>query len=206
MTPAAFYFARLTGNEAALATHSVAPTQMLNDLAGKHVALVGNARAMADASNGPDIDAADIVIRINQAPIPSVASHGSRTDWLALATRLARQQQQRIAPKRVLWMSHKRKRLAYHIAASPGFYLHPLADWRALGEKFDAPPSTGAMMIDLLARSTATRISLFGFDFFASGSLTGQRTAAQVPHDFSAESDFVRNLAATEARITLAPL
>ena len=59
------------------------------------------------------------------------------------------------------------------------------------------------MMIDLLARSPAAKITLYGFDFFTSLSLSGSRTAAQVPHDFAAERAFVDALLARDPRFSL---
>jgi mannosyltransferase len=186
-----------------LASRSVQPAPLIGDLAGKTVAIVGNARALADGTQGDAIDAADIVIRLNRAPRPSPASHGRRTDWLALATSLKRGQARDIKPARVLWMSHKRKRLPFWATAMPGFYLHPQSDWQRLGDDLGAPPSTGAMVIDLVARSQAARIDLYGFDFFSSLSLTGSRTAAQVPHDFGAEKEWVQRLLARDDRLNI---
>ena len=100
-------------------------------------------------------------------------------------------------------MSHKRKRLDWRIATSPGFYLHPLPDYQRLRDRLKAPPTTGLMMIDLLAASGLARLHLYGFDFFASLSLTGSRTADQVPHDFAAERAFAEALAARDGRIML---
>ncbi|WP_317616408.1 hypothetical protein [Paracoccus mutanolyticus] len=57
-------------------------------------------------------------------------------------------------------------------------------------------------MIDLIARSDMARLDLYGFDFFASLSLSGHRRAEQVPHDFSGESEWVAALAASDRRIT----
>ncbi|MEF9601550.1 glycosyltransferase family 29 protein, partial [Paracoccus sp. PXZ] len=161
----------------------------------------GNARALAETRHGAQIDAADLVIRINRAPMPSAESHGGRTDWLALAVRLSATDRARLAPARILWMSPKRKRLDWHTATSPGFYLHPLADYQALKARLGAPPTTGAMMIDLIARSEMARLELYGFDFFASLSLSGRRTADQVPHDFKGESEWARKLMLADGRI-----
>ncbi|MFN4102430.1 MAG: glycosyltransferase family 29 protein, partial [Pararhodobacter sp.] len=183
-----FTAARLLRSDAPLAALSVPQPALLADLAGRDVALIGNARALADRRHGPAIDAAGLVIRINRAPIPDAASHGSRTDWLALATRLPDADRARLSPARLLWMSPKRKRLDWQTARSPGFYLHPLSDYHALRDRLAAPPTTGAMMIDLLMRSDAASLSLYGFDFFASLSLSGRRAAADVPHDFNAEA------------------
>ncbi|MDO5528648.1 MAG: glycosyltransferase family 29 protein [Paracoccus sp. (in: a-proteobacteria)] len=197
-----FLLARTLRDEAALQTLSVPQAHFLAQFAGKSVALVGNARALAQTAHGDAIDNHDIVIRINRAPIPSAQSHGARTDILALATSLPDADRARLNPSRLAWFSPKRKRLDFATATSPGFYLHPLPDYEALKARLAAPPTTGAMLIELLARSKLARLSLYGFDFFASQSLSGRRSAAQVPHDFKAEAEFVAALTLRDRRIT----
>ncbi len=201
---AAFHIARLARREAPLAALSTGRSALMADVSGKRVALVGNARSLADRDEGAEIDAADLVIRINRAPMPASRTHGTRTDWLALATSIGVDDLDRIKPDRILWMSHKRKRLQWAIATSDGFYLHPLTDWAALRDRLGAPPTTGLMMIDLLASSGLASLRLHGFDFFASLSLTGSRRADQVPHDFAAEKAFVEALMARDPRVTQA--
>ena len=201
MTRLGFLIARSLRREAPLAALSVSQAELLGDLAGKSVALVGNARALAAGDAGAEIDAHDVVIRINRAPMPNAHSHGTRTDWLALATSLNGADRARIQPGRILWMSHKRKRLDWHSAQSDGFYLHPLADYAALKTRLGAQPTTGVMLIDMLARSGLARLDLYGFDFFASLSLSGSRSADKVPHDFAAEAALVGNLIAQDSRI-----
>ncbi|MEZ5731998.1 MAG: glycosyltransferase family 29 protein [Paracoccaceae bacterium] len=198
-----FHLARLLRDEAALATVSDTQHALLSGLAGKRLALVGNARSLAERDEGVMIDTADLVIRINRAPMPAARSHGTRCDWLALATTIPAADLARLNPSRLLWMSHKRKRLSWAAARRPGFYLHPLADWRALGDRLGAPPTTGLMMIDLLMRAEIAGLALHGFDFFASLSLTGSRRADQVPHDFAAERNFVMALADRDPRLQL---
>jgi hypothetical protein len=202
MTRAGFLIARTLRHEAPLAALSVPQAELLAALAGRHVALVGNARALAEARHGARIDAADLVIRINRAPMPGAQSHGTRTDWLGLATSLPQADRARLGPGRILWMSPKRKRLDWRTATSPGFYLHPLPDIAALGARLGAPPTTGAMLIDLCLRAPLASLTLYGFDFFASLSLSGRRSAADVPHDFGAEAAWVQDLLAREPRLT----
>lgn len=202
MNHAGFLIARTLRDDAALQRLSVPQPALLDDLAGKRVALVGNARALAEGHHGARIDAADLVIRINLAPMPGAESHGTRTDWLALAVRLGAADRARIGASRILWMSPKRKRLDWKTATSPGFYLHPPGDHAALRDRLGAPPTTGAMMIDLIARSDMAALDLYGFDFFASLSLSGRRTADRVPHDFSGESAWVAGLISADRRIT----
>lgn len=204
MTRAGFLLARTLRWEAPIARLSAPKAELLAELAGKRVALVGNARSLTERDEGAAIDRADLVIRINRAPMPASRTHGTRTDWLALATSIADADLARTTPRRILWMSHKRKRLSWRVAASPGFYLHPRSEWRALAEALGAPPTTGLMMIELLAASTLAELHLHGFDFFASLSLTGSRRADQVPHDFAAEARFVKALVARDPRVILA--
>lgn len=203
MTRLGFYLARLFRNDAALMQLSMPQSKLLASLRGKSIALIGNARALANGHSGDEIDAADIVIRINRAPMPSPQSHGRRTDWLALAVRLSEKDRERLDPTRILWMSPKRKRLDWKSATSPGFYLHPLTDYQRLKDAIQAPPTTGAMLIDLLLRSDLAKLTLYGFDFFASQSLSGRRTAEQVPHDFNAEAAYINQLAGGDSRLTI---
>lgn len=202
-TALGFQIAKLLRNETALSEFSVSPHDLFTELSGRSVAIVGNSRGLAETTFGADIDGADLIIRMNRAPMPDATSHGTRTDWLALATSLSSEEERRIAPKRVLWMSHKRKRLPYRIAQQDGFYLHPLSEWKRLTQAFRSPPSTGAMIVDLVASSNAARIDIFGFDFFQTKSLSGRRSADQVPHDFDAEQSFVTTLCETDPRITV---
>ena len=195
--------ARLLGQESVFLRCSAHPESLFAELAGKSISLVGNSRALAETANGIAIDAADIVIRINSAPLPATLSHGARTDWIALSTPIDAQILAQRGPSRLLWMTRKRRRLGWAIAHRPGFYLNRREDVQSLRNRLGAAPTTGLMMIDLLARSDFASLHLYGFDFFASQSLSGHRTAAQVPHDFAAERMFVETLIASDPRIHL---
>jgi hypothetical protein len=196
-----FYLARTLRREAAIASMSIAQSELLSACAGLSIAVVGNARSLNEHDFGARIDGAELVIRINRAPMTAARSHGTRTDWLALATTISAARTTALAANRHLWMSPKRKRLTYASARSQGFYLHPLADIARLSVRLNAPPTTGLMLIDLISRSPAREIRLFGFDFFASKSLSGRREAEQTPHDFEAERDFVLALQSRDPRL-----
>ncbi|GAB1478908.1 glycosyltransferase family 29 protein [Paracoccaceae bacterium] len=198
-----FLIARSLRQEEVLQRLSVPPSAALHLVEGQTVALVGNARSLAEGRHGAAIDAADVVIRINRAPMPSAASHGTRTDVLALATSIPRAELDRIQPRRIWWMSHKRKRLPWSVATSPGFHMPGLGLFNGLRASLGAPPTTGLMLIDWLSLSGAAQVSLYGFDFFASLSLSGSRTAAQVPHDFGGERSYVEALLAQDPRFRL---
>ena len=198
-----FVLAKLGGNERALERFSLRPEVLMAHLCGKTVALIGNAKSLSLGQFGPFIDLADIVIRLNAAPMPSAVSHGTKTDWIALSSPIPTEILQSRNPTHFLWMTRKRKRLPYALTVRPGFYLNRRSDALALRAQLNAPPTTGLMMIDLLARSPAAKITLYGFDFFTSLSLSGSRTAVQVPHDFAAERAFVDALLARDPRFSL---
>ncbi|PLS20055.1 glycosyltransferase family 29 protein [Neptunicoccus cionae] len=197
----AFASKRIFLGEAFLAQHSCKINILHENLAGKTVAIVGNARSLSDQSFGPDIDRCDLVIRMHAAPLPQAESHGTRTSWLALGMPVPQEIIDERKPDRLLWMAKKRKRLRARFANAKGFYLHPKTEWDRMADELKAPPTTGIMLIDLVARSEASEIHLFGFDFFTSLSLSGRRTAAQVPHDFTAEKHFVQKLVARDQRV-----
>lgn len=205
MTRLGFLWAKATGDEAALEAFSVPQSELLADLQGKRVALIGNARSLSQLRFGPEIEAADLVIRLNTAPIPAEVSHGARTDWIALSTPVEPATLTARNPKRLLWMTRKRRRMSHEMARRPGFYLNRLPDILSLRARLGGSPTTGLMMIDLLARSEMTATRLYGFDFFTSLSLSGSRTATQVPHDFAAERVFVDTLIARDPRFSLRP-
>jgi len=200
---AGFHLARLTQDEAGLARHATPQPALLQELQDLRVALVGNARGLAEGTQGSEIDAHDLVIRINRAPMPAARSHGSRTDWVALGIPLKAGDRARLAPERTLWMPWKRRRLDRRTAEGAGFYLHPRADVAALQARLGAKPTTGALVIDLLLKGRLKALDLYGFDFFASRSLSGSRGAGDVPHDFAAEAAWVAEKIAADPRLRL---
>lgn len=202
MNRAQFWLARATRDEAALQRLSVSQNVLLEAVKGRSVALVGNSKALVAGAQGAEIDGHDLIVRINRAPMPSGRSHGTRTDWLGLGMGLDAPTRDRLRPDKLLWMPAKRRRLGWDTARSPGFYLHPREDVVRLGERLGAKPTTGALLIDLLLRSGLGTLTLYGFDFFATGSLSGRRTAQQVPHDFTAEARWVADLMRTDPRLT----
>ena len=148
-----FRLARALRSEDGLARWSIPPKGALADLTGRSVALVGNARALAEGAAGAEIDAHDLVIRINRAPMPASRSHGRRTDWLALAVRMGAADLARLDPSLTLWMSHKRKRLPW-AAVTRRFYLHRKDDIDSLWQRLGAQPRGKAALLGELRRDT----------------------------------------------------
>lgn len=198
-----FLIARLSRNDLALARFSAPEADLLHDLAGRSVSLVGNARSLGEKKLGALIDAADMVIRLNAAPGTPAASHGRRADWLAMSVPVAGERIAALSPVRLIWVSPRRKRLPYHVANSAGFSIYPKSRHAALMAAIGHRPSTGLMMIEMLSRSNAVAIRLYGFDFFASLSLSGSRDQTAVPHDFAAERQYVEALIGRDSRFSL---
>jgi len=81
--------------------------------------------------------------------------------------------------------------------------LFPRARYDNLKSRLKAQPTTGVLIIEWLTQQDLAGIHIFGFDFFASKSLSGSRSADQVPHDFPSEKEFVEALMKADPRITL---
>jgi hypothetical protein len=203
MNALGFWWAKAMGDEAALAAMGAPESVLLAELAGRHVAIVGNARGLAEGAQGAEIDAADVVVRINGAPMPEARSHGVRTDWLGVSVAVTPALVAARGPSRLIWVTPKRKRLPLWMARDGRFALYPAARHAALAARIGGRPTTGLMLIDLIAASQAASITLWGFDFFATQSLSGRRGAADVPHDFGAEAAFVAALAARDPRVRM---
>lgn len=198
-----FIQSRTLRDETRLQSYSIGETRLMSALKGKSIALVGNARSLSEQQYAPLIDRAEVIIRLNAAPIPSASSHGSRTDWIAMSVPVADDVIVRRAPSVLLWMTPKRKRLPWRLASDPRFFLNPRQRALDLRRALGAPCSTGLMVIDLIVRSQAAEITLYGFDFFESQSLSGRRNIDQVPHDFYSEREYVQSLMDLDARLSL---
>ncbi len=153
---------------------------------------------------GSAIDANDIVLRFNRAPIISREANGSRTDWLATSVPLERDTIDAIGPRRILWMSRRRSKMNMIIATAGHLYVHPKEDVLRLAASASVErPSTGLMVIDLLARSRCRSVELYGFDFYKSQSLSGHQSIDTAPHAYDREEAFVTGLVARDSRFTI---
>lgn len=197
-----FLFARFTGNERELASLSTTLQTINEELKGKTVAVVGNARALEHSCYGVNIDKAELVIRLNSSPLPNAASHGTRTDWIGTSIPLDQKLIDARRPQRVLWLTPKLKRLPWAIARKPGFFLNPSSFQTELSKEIGARPTTGLLILDLLRRSSVGQVDIYGFDFFASLSLSGSRKAGQVAHDFNVEQKWVQTLIQKDPRFS----
>lgn len=195
-----FALAKLTSNEERFAAWSEPFDTLVSKTDGKTFAIVGNARGLAYGDQGEQIDRADIVVRLNRAPVISARAHGIRTDWIATSIPLDQDLLALRQPDLVLWMTPRRKRLSWRLIKRGSLFINPSNHHRKLWAETVARPTTGLLVIDLLRRSAAAEIHIFGFDFFQSQSLSGSRHAKDVLHDFDAERAWVTQLLKTDPR------
>ncbi|MBD9373244.1 glycosyltransferase family 29 protein [Rhizobium sp. ARZ01] len=172
-------------------------------LEGKSVALVGNASRLADDCCGEDIDAHDLIIRFNRAPMPNARSHGTRTDMIATSIPLERTLMEGRGARHLLWMSPPQDAIPRWIARLSTLFLYSAEHHGRLRERIRSRPTTGLMVIELLSRSGCRKIDLYGFDFFASASLSDNRARRSSPHSGAAEKRYVMDLIASDLRFSL---
>lgn len=183
--------------------HGIAEQDLFAILAGRSVAIVGNAHRLSDTAFGAEIDNHDIIVRLNRAPIIAAASHGIRTDWIATSVDIPQELLAVRGADHVLWMSPGYKRLPEWLRQWPKVYFVTQRDRDEMTTRLGARPSTGFSAIDLVRRSPAARIDLYGFDFFDSLSLSGHRRGETSPHDFAAERQAVLDVIDRDPRFTL---
>jgi hypothetical protein len=173
---------------------------------GRTIAVVGNARALRHDIQGPEIDSHDIVLRFNGCPGVGEPSHGERTDWIALGGRISKERYFQLGQPGLLWMTPQRSMMRAWYFELQNLYLHPwdatLRSYPHVGRR----PSTGLMAILLLQEFEISRMTLFGFDFYRSLSLSGEQTLANTPHNYVNEEEIILNLIRADPRIRLGPL
>lgn len=127
-------------------------------VAGRKVAIVGRAGSLLRTKSGRQIDAADVVIRVNWVlPIPpeQVPHVGARTDLLyhCKRARTARRTAQKMGIPTWRVRGKARRRAAQ----------------RHFQKSQKLRPTTGFMAMIAVLTAGAAEVCLFGFDFFRSG-------------------------------------
>lgn len=129
-----------------------------NEIKGKRIAIVGNAKSIFDTSYGEEIDNHDFIIRFNHG-IPTVKeSQGTKTDMVMLACTLSDDE-------------IKQYKAGYLVNRS-GNYYNRLANF-TIGNReraimaagIGAQPSTGFMAVNICLYFGAKSIDLYGFDW-----------------------------------------
>ena len=156
---------------------------ILDDIKGKRVAIVGNAKSLFDYEQGAQIDEFDFVIRFNKGFITRPECQGTKTDFLILACLLTDDEIQSYNAK---WVSNRSTSYV-----NPVYFTISNHDRRMLRDKLDSQPSTGFMAIDLCLTAGAKSIDLFGFDFEQTPTFYNPE-GYQTKHDYPSEKRIVQ--------------
>jgi hypothetical protein len=185
-------------------TPFVKRSEIFDELSGKTVAVVGNAVSLQKQDLGEEIDSHDIVLRMNRAPILSDRSHGLRTDWIATSMEISQELAVVKKARLIMWMTPKTERFPFWMCLKyRKVYRHKNDIWKDLRCRLPKRPSTGAMVLDLLRRSNAAKISIYGFDRGASGSISGEQKTHFAPHDFDAEWGILEEWSEQDGRVKI---
>lgn len=162
--------------------HYRALEPILDDIRGKRVAIVGNAKSIFDYEQGAQIDGFDFVIRFNRGFITRPECQGTKTDFLILACLLTKDEIQSYNAK---WVSNRSTSYV-----NPVYFTISNQDRRMLRDKLDSQPSTGFMAIDICLEAGAKSIDLFGFDFEQTPTFYNPE-GYQTKHDYPMEKQIV---------------
>jgi hypothetical protein len=164
------------------------------DIAGKTIAVVGNARSLLASAHGAAIDAHDVVLRMNRGLAAVPGAQGSRTEILAFATfRGVADIHERFGARWHIWMSPKERDAAPRSQLPPMTEFYDLDRWQALHDHLGSRPSVGAMVLDYLSTKDPRGVTVFGFDFKRSHTFYQQKQHIG-PHDYRSEEAFCEEL------------
>ncbi|MBO7733081.1 MAG: glycosyltransferase family 29 protein [Methanobrevibacter sp.] len=158
-------------------------TNLPNDeIKGKSVAIVGNAKSLFYYNYGNEIDNADVVIRFNKGFITDNNAQGTKTDFLFLACDLSYSEIQSYKPRYVINRSIKYKNKAdYTFMQKYRFVLKQI---------IGSQPSTGFMAIHWCIKANAKQITLYGFDFGETPTFYNP-VDYKTPHNYEKEKELV---------------
>ena len=166
-------------------------------LAGRRVAIVGNAKSLFGKGQGAEIDGFDVVIRLNKGFVVDPDAQGSRTDMVGLTPELTESEiVDRFAPGHFLMLIPKMRHfLIFRPENVCRTLFYPFRWWLADRNLIGRRPSSGFMAISWMLRLGAAReVVLFGFDFGATGTYYNPGDY-QTPHDFGREGEIIRGWA-----------
>jgi hypothetical protein len=135
---------------------------------GKRIALVGNAQSLFGKNLGPEIDAHDVVIRLNRGFVIDPIQQGCRTDIIGTARPLSLEQISTYSPQLIYWLFWRRWRIpTWNKAIWDKTEIVPLNCWVEANRQMRGRPTSGFVMTyALLTHTKPLEISVFGFDFY----------------------------------------
>lgn len=167
--------------------------RMRMELAGQSVAVVGNAKSLLAADLGPQIDAHDVIIRLNKGFVQVPAAQGQRTDMVGLTPELSEADVATLfAPRHMLMLIPKMRH--YRIFGRENVQntlFYPFRWWLADRNLIGRRPSSGFMAISWLLRlGVAREIVLYGFDFGQTPTYYNP-VGYKTPHNFAREGQII---------------
>lgn len=162
---------------------------------GRSVAIVGNAMSLCDRRYGQEIDAHDVVIRLNRGPIMSPEISGTRTTILAATTHVSLGSFLQKGCSLFLWLTPKRRKLPLWVWKRRRMSsIFPKRLHQKLTRELGSRPSSGIMVVIAVEECHPSNVTLFGFDGFSSVSLSGSGKMHAGPHDYQSEQSYLKDL------------
>lgn len=127
------------------------------EIKGKRVAIVGNAKSIFDKKYGKEIDNHDFIIRFNRGFIQKAESQGNKTSLLILACPLTDDEIKKFDTK---WVANRSE----SYTSNADFTINNYDRW-LIANSLGSQPSTGFMAVNICLYYKAKEIDLYGFDF-----------------------------------------
>jgi hypothetical protein len=167
--------------------------KMAGLISGKSVVIVGNAKSLLSTTYGTEIEAHDIVIRLNKGFVTLPEAQGTRTDIVGLTPELSEDETTaNFKPSHFLMLIPKMRHyrlFSRNAVRNTLFYnfRYWLADRNLIGRR----PSSGFMAISWMVRlGLAKSITLYGFDFGATPTYYNPE-GYKTPHNYDREREIV---------------
>ncbi|MGH0002421.1 glycosyltransferase family 29 protein [Pseudovibrio ascidiaceicola] len=170
--------------------------QLKRYFAQKSVAVVGNSMNLLNYQYGSEIDAHDVVIRMNRGVIiPQKNCFGHNTNvWCYSTFKLVKDIYRKSNCDYRVCMSPKNRVLTNRCSTDLFF---PIALWKRLNNELEARPSVGAMVTYLLAQCDPASVDIYGFDFKASKSFY-EKSNNTGSHNFQREQELLQQIIITK--------
>jgi len=180
-----------------------------NLMNNKRICLIGNSRSVLE--NKKDIDRYDIICRLNRGyPQKKEKYIGSRTDILFYATRIhERDIIRRFNPKYVICFSTSERKVTDWIrenAYEPFKEQWAWDEWNIMNNKLpkEARPTAGSIAVSfILNHINYKSLTIYGFDFFETGTWYHNLKGAYKAHNAKAEKELILSMIKNKSNVEL---
>ena len=166
---------------------------------GKTVALVGNAMSLFDREYGEEIDAHDVVVRLNKAAMlyermDAEKSHGRRTDvWFFWNTS---EYKEKFASHPTVKKVHAGHQARFSVNTKLADFVYPMSpNYEVLKTKAGKHnnPTTGLIAIDWIVSCEPKTLDIYGFDWKETPTFTDPKRVRDkaCPHDYPTEKNYI---------------